>query len=195
MHRKINNILTAIVIGMGLYLMLAPYMPSIDFWFKKRSGFNEPSYAVQSVDGEQGTATIPSDNRLAIPSIGLDEHIFDSDEPNGVNKGVYRRDKTSAPPLGGNTVFVGHRFSYFPNIPAPFYNLDKVKVGDKMVVAWDGIVYRYKVSEIRVVQPTDTAVEAPTKTSKLTVYTCTPLWSARQRLVVIGELLTDEEIR
>lgn len=190
MHRKINNILTVIVIGLGSYLLFAPFMPSIDFWVKKRGGFDAPSYAIKTED-KKVVADIPSDNRLAIPSIGLDEHVFESTAPNGINKGVYQRPKTSDPSLGGNTVFVGHRFSYFPNIPAPFYNLDKVKVDDEIVVVWKGVIYRYKVKEIKVVEPTDITVESPSKDSKLTIYTCTPLWSASQRLVIISEQITE----
>lgn len=190
MHRKINNILTVIVIGLGSYLLLAPFTPSIDFWVKKRGGFDTPSYAIKT-DVKKAVADIPSDNRLAIPSIGLDEHVFESTVPDGINKGVYQRPKTSDPSLGSNTVFVGHRFSYFPNIPSPFYNLDKVSLGDEMVVVWKGVIYRYKVKEIKVVEPTEFMVEAPTKESKLTIYTCTPLWSASQRLVIISELITE----
>lgn len=190
MHRKINNILTVVVLGLGIFLLVAPYLPSIDFWAKKRSGFEIPPYAVKAENG-RGATNIPQDNRLAIPSIGLDEHVFESSESNGINKGVLQRRKTSNPAQGGNTVLVGHRFSYLPSIPAPFYNLDKIKAGDEMVVLWKGVVYRYKVTEIKVVEPTDITVEAPTNDARLTIYTCTPLWSAKQRLVIIGDLITE----
>ena len=42
-----------------------------------------------------------------------------------------------------------------------------------------------------VVTPNQTAIQAPTNDNRLTLYTCTPLWTARNRLVVIAERLDD----
>lgn len=190
MHNKLNNILTSIVIGFGCYLLLAPLTPAFDYWVQKRSGFDLPAYVTQVASDQQ--PPVPTDNRLAIPSIGLDEHVFEGTSPDAVHQGVLRQPKSSKPTLGSNTVMVGHRFSYFPEINAPFFNLDKIAIGDDMVVAWEGIVYRYKVTEVKIVAPTEVSVEEATNDARLTIYTCTPLWTAEKRLVIIGDLVTGD---
>jgi sortase A len=45
----------------------------------------------------------------------------------------------------------------------------------------------YKVAEIKTVASTAGEVEAPTDTDQLTLYTCTPLWSAKERLVIVAK--------
>lgn len=192
-HRKINNILTVLVVGLGFYLVLSPVLPSLDFWWRKRTGFDVPAYAESTNTNQTPPEDIPKDNRLAIPSIGIDEVIIDSNNPNAVDKGVLRQPKTSKPPLGSNTVLIGHRFSYSPSIKFPFYNLDKVALGDSVVVAWEGVVYRYKVTEVKVVEPTEIAIEAPTEDARLTLYTCTPLWTAEKRLVIIAKPILEDQ--
>jgi sortase A len=77
---------------------------------------------------------------------------------------------------------VGHRFTYAG--AAVFYNLDKVKSGDQIIVYWHGKAYEYKVFNISQVSPNKASVEAPTNESILTLYTCTPLLTAKDRLVI-----------
>ena len=52
---------------------------------------------------------------------------------------------------------------------------------------WQGAEYNYAVTAIKVVQATALEVEAPTDEDIVTIYTCTPLWSAKDRLVVIAK--------
>lgn len=190
-HRKINNILTVLTVSLGVYLLLSPLLPAIDFWWQKRGGFDVPAYARSGEDENSKSLPvelIPEENRLAIPTIGLDELVFDGSNKGLIDKGVYRQYQTSTPDKGGNTVLTGHRFSYTPSVKAPFYHLDKVKLGDTISLAWQKKVYRYNVVDIRVVEPTEISVEANTKEPKLTLYTCTPLWTADKRLVIVASL-------
>jgi sortase A len=55
-----------------------------------------------------------------------------------------------------------------------------------LTLFWNNQEYRYKVKEIKEVQPTDIYIEENTTESILTIYTCTPLWTAEKRLVIIG---------
>lgn len=87
-------------------------------------------------------------------------------------------------------MLVGHRFTYDGN--GVFYHLDKLKVGDQLAVFWEGKKYQYTVTETKVVPATATEVEDQTQDPQLTLYTCTPLWSAKDRLVVIAKPLTEE---
>jgi len=80
---------------------------------------------------------------------------------------------------------VGHRFQYTTG-PNTFYLLDKLSIGDEISVYWNKIKYRYSVSHISIVEPTQLEIEAATDYPILTLYTCTPLWTAKNRLVVVA---------
>ena len=85
-------------------------------------------------------------------------------------------------------VIVGHRFTYSPSVKDSFYSLDKVALGDDLIVYWKGVRYHYIVNEIKIVDPSAIEIEAATDDNRLTLYTCTPLWSSSHRLVIIGHL-------
>lgn len=189
-HRRLNILLSAVVIGLGLYLIVSPLIPAFQFWWHKKQGFEQPAYVTSVLDGSsssQTAAAMPEDNRLTIPSIGLDVAINEGTSLAAANTAAWRRPGSSTPPAGGNTVIVGHRYSYNIGIAKPFYNLDKVTYDDEIIVFWQKHAYKYKVTEIMVVTPNQTSIEAPTNDSRLTLYTCTPLWTAQNRLVVVAE--------
>ena len=97
---------------------------------------------------------------------------------------------TSTPDKGGNTVLVGHRFTY-KNPEGVFYHLDKVQLGDAITLHWQGNAYDYEVAEIKVVPANEISVEDNTAEPQLTIYTCTPLWSVKNRLVIIAKPLEE----
>ena len=99
----------------------------------------------------------------------------------------------SAPPgQDGNVGIAGHRTTY----GAPFWSLDELRAGDTIhVVDRNGEEWVYAYVEQRIVAPTDRWVvdeedpldlDAPT----LTLTTCHPRFSAAQRLIAWGELIT-----
>ena len=66
----------------------------------------------------------------------LDQPILEGRDTYAVlNHGILRWPASSTPDKGGNTVLIGHRFTY-SHPQGVFYYLDKVKVGDKLSVAW-----------------------------------------------------------
>lgn len=103
-----------------------------------------------------------------------------------LDKGVWRWPLGSSPDKGGNTILVGHRFTY-TTPKGIFYYMDKVKVGDEIGLVWDNKPYTYKVASVSEVPPTDTDILDQTSDARLTMYTCTPLWNPVHRLVVIAE--------
>jgi sortase A len=98
----------------------------------------------------------------------------------------------SAVPGGdGNFAIAGHRTTY----GAPFWSLDELQEGDTIhVVDRDGEEWVYEFTEQRVVSPADTWVvgEDPLETGEptITLTTCHPRFSAAQRLIAWGELVT-----
>lgn len=122
------------------------------------------------------------DNRVTIPSILVNAPFLQGSE-DVLNSALWHRPGTGNPAQGGNMVLAGHRFQ-FTSGPKTLYHLDKVKVGDDIMVSWEGEVYKYVVYEMVEVAPTAVEIEQETTNHILTIYTCTPLWSADQRLVI-----------
>lgn len=176
-----NYALLLLIVVINGYVIVTPFLPQVTYSVTQL--FTEP----QKVETPKQRAEISRESdHVVIPRIGLDQKIWVGDNEKLVNKGVWQVFGTSSPDKGSNTVLVGHRFSY--KDPAVFYHLDKMQVGDPIVVAWGGKLYAYKVNEKKVVNPTDVYVENPTEDSRLTLYTCEPLWSTKYRLVIVASL-------
>lgn len=189
-----NWLLIALILLTNSYILLSPLLPQLDLWWRKHQTQATAGLPYQTrLDENSGKndkrGDIPKDNRLVIPKIALNQYIWQSTNPWILNKGVWARPQTSTPPEGSNTVLTGHRFTY--DGPSTFYSLDKVTKGDKIIVYWKEKEYDYTVTEIKVVPPTAIEIERSTTDKQLTLYTCTPLWSAKNRLVVVAKL--DEE--
>jgi sortase A len=92
---------------------------------------------------------------------------------------------TPLPGQAGNASLAGHRTTY----GAPFYNLDQLHPGDQIVVSASWGTFWYDVRRSFAVNPSDLAVIAPSPTNELTLTTCTPRFSATQRLIVQATLV------
>lgn len=98
---------------------------------------------------------------------------------------------TPLPGQPGNAVVSGHRTTY----GAPFFNLDRVEVSDEIYVETTIGTHTYRVREILVVDPTDVWVTDPRPGAWLTLTTCTPRYSAAQRLVITAEMVDGPNVR
>ena len=96
---------------------------------------------------------------------------------------------TALPGTGGNFAIAGHRTTY----GAPFKNLDKLEAGDNIYFQTNTNQYTYTVSEVKIVDPSETYLLSSFGDDRITLTTCHPKFSARQRLVVIG-MLTKVEV-
>lgn len=94
---------------------------------------------------------------------------------------------TPLPGEPGNAGIAGHRTTY----GAPFGDLDELERGDHVVVTTATGTHRYEVARSKVVAPDDVWVLGPdplgTGADTLTLTTCHPRFSDRQRLVVWAE--------
>lgn len=180
--RQFNDMLSVVVIVLCLYVLLAPLWPQAAYKLQK----DPPLVEAQ----KNGREVIPKENTLVIPKLKLQQRIHESAVPDwGLAKGVWRDPKTSSPDLGKNTVFTGHRFTY--GGPAVFYHLNRLKEGDDITVYWNQKKYSYKVAKVSEVPPWEGRVDNPTKTDQLTIYTCTPLITAKNRLVILAKPMED----
>ena len=134
-------------------------------------------------------ATQKTIDRMKIPAIRVDMQIVEGSNEKVLNHGfAWKLPYTSTPDKGGNTVIGCHRYLYTSGSRTCF-NLDKVKTGDEIVVEWKGVRYDYRVREVKIVQPDDISILNATRESVLTVFTCTPKFTSKLRLVVIADLV------
>jgi sortase A len=184
---RINALLLTLIILINGYIIAAPLLPTISYWWSEH--FNHTSQQLsQQLHTKPTPATpAPKENRLIVPSMQLDAEIFEGASARTLRQGLWHRPGTSTPDQGGNTVIAGHRFTY--TLPKGiFYYLNKVTVGQDIGVWWQGKKYIYRVTQVKVVPPTEVSVEDNTPDARLTLYTCTPLWSPHDRLVVVAKL-------
>ncbi|MCA9336972.1 class E sortase, partial [Candidatus Saccharibacteria bacterium] len=98
------------------------------------------------------------------------------------------------PEKGGNFIIAAHRFSIQPTPQStieksPFYNIDKLAVSDKIVIDYDGARYGYEVEKVFDVKPNQIEIEAPSKESKLTLYSCELGGADAGRIVYVAKPL------
>jgi LPXTG-site transpeptidase (sortase) family protein len=182
---KINTLLLIGIVIVNLYIIAMPFMPGIIFRVQQHRGRQQQLQQALHSPLETHASINETGNRLVVPAMLLDVPINEGAQNASLSKGLWRIPTTSTPDKGGNTVIVGHRFTY-TNPEGVFYNLNQVKVGDEIGVFWQGKRYIYTVNKTEVVPPTDTSVQAPTNKAEVTLYTCTPLWLPKNRLVVIA---------
>lgn len=183
--RRVNNILTAVVATLAVYIACAPFLPQAEWWVAHESPVKGFLPGGSDAAATPAPGQVIEGDKLFIPRIDLAEPIHGGGKES-LNLGVWRVPHTSTPDNGGNTVLIGHRFTY-KDPTGVFYHLDKVQKGDNITVHWLGKAYEYRVTEIKVVPASEVSVEHNTTEPRLTIYTCTPLWSVENRLVVIAE--------
>ena len=128
---------------------------------------------------------------LTIEAIGIhDAPVFDSKSQWALANGVAHHPETSLPwsPTPQRNVYLaGHRMGFRGTWSRMiFYNLDELKKGDGVVLKdRAGRSYRYRVSEVLVVDPTDSWVMGQLRgRDMVTLQTCTPYPTFEKRLIV-----------
>lgn len=144
-------------------------------------------------DVTTSTAVLPeftasTTHRLIIPRIGVDMPIVvnEPNEAKGLAAGAWQIPGTASPDNSGgygNMVLSAHRYLYTSG-PNTFFDLDKLEVGDKIIVWWQGKMYSYTVDASKVVPPSAVEILNPSPTPELTLFTCTPVFTTKNRLVV-----------
>ena len=144
------------------------------------------SIATKTLTNEAAKAEFLPDvlGRLTILSANINHYVVFGATLNKLEYGPGYILGTSLPGTGGNFAIAGHRTTY----GAPFGNLDKTEVGDSILFQTNTNQYEYLITEVKIVSPEDTYVLGNFGDDRITLSTCHPKFSARQRLVVIGEL-------
>jgi LPXTG-site transpeptidase (sortase) family protein len=192
-YRIASKVITTIMFLVGLYLVVYPFIPAILFKiFKEGREIYPYKTNLEEVveEGEFAREEIPEENRLVLPTIGVDMAIVEGDDSSVLNLGVWHRPGTGTPG-SGNLVLTGHRvgYAFLPEdvkSSTSFYNLDKLKIGDYAIIYWNQVEYDYEIISYEIVDKTATFIEAQDGEEKLTLYTCHPIGQNEKRLVYYG---------
>jgi sortase A len=140
--------------------------------------------AKQIPDAEEAVA------RLEIPRMGLNRIVVEGATASALTKGPGHFPETPLPGQLGNAAIAGHRTTHLH----PFFDIDKLQPGDEIIVTTLNGRYLYHVTGTEVVGPDDYAAVIPsTDVTKatLTLVSCTPRYSASNRIVVHSELVPE----
>lgn len=166
----------------GLYLLTLVLSPVV-----------APLIVQKPINISKLPAPVVKDNRIIIPKIGINIHYAPGAA--ALDAGAqWRYPDRGNPETGGNFIIAAHRLSIQPTprstvIKSPFYNIDKLAIGDKIFIDYLGARYAYNINKIFNVTPNQIQIEAPSDTPKLTLYSCDLTGSATGRVVITGTLL------
>ena len=181
--RTITTSIAILMILAGIYILAVALTPTI------------MTPTVNPTDNEttkklESTTKI-TENRLYIPKIDINLPYTTGDET-VMEKGAWWRQPDNGNPAdGGNFVLSAHRFimGLTPQQTlrkSPFYNIDKLEIGDKIYIDYSGKRYKYTISKIFAVAPDAVEIEQRTDQPQLTLYSCTLGGSSDGREVIIA---------
>lgn len=170
---------------------LTPEIPKLERGEKKGPRFAGPP---KSFAPEEGQPVF----RMRMPTIDTDHIVVEGVDTEPLRKGPGHypgcRDGFEPPFCTkfdevfpgekGRVIVSGHRTTY----GAPFWGVNKLKVGDEILIdaKWGSFVY--KVTGQEVVQPDSLAIVTQSDKAELVLTTCNPRFSAAERLIIYAEL-------
>jgi len=196
---RLRRVFGLVLLIIGLGVALYPLFPGIQYRIKRPTPTvpyitnrtaNDPLFATLGLPVLENKP-IPQDNRVVIPRIGVDMPILEGATEKVLDRGgMWHLPETSTPDANGNVVLSGHRWQYLPPSAMTLYNLDKVQDGDPVFIYWRGKEYTYTITGRETINPDQVEILAPTDGPRLTIFTCTPVYSTKYRLVLYGQLIT-----
>lgn len=184
---KLMLIFSLALFACGAYLLVLLLTPYVPVFYPQQ---------VQSKNlGE------PKGDRIIIPKVGINVEYKTGGEEVLDDYAWHRFPERGDPVNGGNFIISAHRFEIglTPSEVrrrSPFYHIEKLAVGDQVLIDHKGVRYGYEVVEKKQVQPTQVEIEAPSDEPKLTIYTCTLGGASDGREVFIakplGRLVAEE---
>lgn len=184
----------------GVWLLAYPFIT--DIWADRlQKGLQDQFQALeQTADpNASGYVAVPPEGdaltRLRIPKLGLNMIVVSGVSSSALRAGAGHFPDTALPgSLTGNVVIAGHRTGYGD----PFLHVNRLTKGNKIILDTPFGKYIYEVvgnvdGHINpwVVPPTDLTVKNQTIDPMLTLITCDPPGTNKNRLIVRAKLQTD----
>lgn len=136
---------------------------------------------------------------LRVPRLGPEYvmPVIEGTRSNDLTRGVGHYPGTALPGQLGNFAVAGHRSTY----GQPFRDLDRLQPGDAVVVETSTTWFTYTVDDTTIVKPSQSEVLLPVPGQPdaqptqrlLTLTTCHPRYSAKQRLIVHAHLTAQQD--
>jgi len=155
---------------------------------KPRKGSKPPRSTTTTIDPRLLVAPPEGQGEgvIQIPKIGVDWAFVEGVQLSDLAKGPGHYPGTPLPGQIGNAAIAGHRTTH----GAPFYNVNELAPGDKIIIQTFAGKYTYVVYKRPfAVKPTDYYVVNNTRDAQLTLTSCNPRYSAAERIVIKAKLL------
>lgn len=168
-----------------------------------------PSTDVETVPVDGIVPPAPGEvvGRITIPTIGSDWYFVEDTDLRYLKEGPGHFLGTRYPGQAGNAALAGHRTTY----GAPFHRIDELQPGDEIQVSTLQGEFTYRVlsaGELSehmpfdvepgqedaghfIIGPRDSWILDDYGDNRLTLMACHPKYSARQRIVTVGELVDE----
>ena len=188
--QSIKKIIGLTLIALGLGLLLSSIALNLKQYYSKKKTVKEFKEYIESGDAfldTEGNEAVTGDMLyiLRSPSIDSENPVREGTERDVLSDSLGHESGTAFAGEEGNCVIAGHR-NY--NFGKYFNRLDEVEIDDLIYLDSATETYTYVVTDIQVVDPTDVEILEPIEGKEtLTLYTCTPIYIATQRLVIIAE--------
>lgn len=180
--RRIATLLAVVLLCGGGYLLSLVGAPAI-----------APLVFTKPIDVNTLPSPKKTENRIIIPKIGV--NVVYGKGISALEHGAqWRYPERGDPESGGNFIIAAHRFTLAPTpgetvTKSPFFSIDKLVVGDKIVVDYNGTRFGYEIDQLFTVTPEHTEIEARTSDAKLTLYSCELSGPEAGRVVVVAKPL------
>jgi sortase A len=122
--------------------------------------------------------------KILIPAIDSELLVVEGTDSRQLRWGAGHLTGSAYPGESGNCVLAAHRDYTFGTY---FSRLDEVNEGDIIEVEYLGFTHSYRVIGSMVTTPDDLSVLMPTENPMLTLITCHPRGSGKERLIVTAE--------
>ncbi|MCL4401168.1 MAG: class D sortase [Acidobacteria bacterium] len=122
--------------------------------------------------------------KLSIPRLNAAWFVFEGVGKKELRLGPGHMRGSALPGTSGNCVIAGHRDTHFRA-------LKDIRKGDEIVVETRQGRFRYRVTDLEIVKPTNTKALAPTTSPVMNLITCYPFYylgSAPKRFVVHAQM-------
>ncbi len=156
-----------------------------------RPGFEQRIGSLTPLDAPERVANVPGDAVaiIRIPKIEVDMVVVEGTDTESLKKGPGHYTQTAYPwEEKGRVGIAGHRTTY----GAPFWALNELERGDRIVLATEYGIFDYRVTRKVVtspsgILPTGDSILKQTKDPTLVLTTCNPRFSAAERLIVFAD--------
>lgn len=183
-----SMLVSFVLLGGGLYMLSLVTAPIV-----------QPIIAMKPIDPAKLEEPSIGEKRIIIPKIGVDIE-YGEGEVALDNGAQWRHPERGNPERGGNFILAAHRFTLAPTPQetvrkSPFYHIDKLVLGDEIIIDHEGKRYGYKINKKFDVRPTQIEIEAPSDDDKLTLYSCGLGGASDNRVVFLAEPLGEVDTK